>query len=74
MIASVENGTIILREWESSDGLTETEHSFATIDELFSLCLDAGDPQLVDRILLRGTDENGALRTITFGFQSLTQG
>lgn len=72
MPASVERGTIVYREWEER-GLTETEEAFASIDELFALCLRVDDPRLVERIALSGHDEEGQPRTVTFTFQAVSQ-
>lgn len=72
MPAKVNSGTIVFREWAGESGLSETEGTFATLDELFALCLDLGDPRLVDRIILNGYDEEGKTRSVTFSFQSVT--
>lgn len=74
MVPRVSKGTIIFRRWGETTGLDEESNSFHSIDELFSLCLHAGDPQLVDRIILRGVDDQGEPRTLTFTFQSLRIG
>jgi hypothetical protein len=73
MPASVEQGTIIFREWEGNGGLSESEGTFASLDELFALCLKVDDPKLVDRIILSGHDEHGGPQTVTFTFQSMTR-
>jgi hypothetical protein len=72
MPAKVERGTIVFREWAGEGGLSESEGAFTSVDELFAFCLDVGDPRLVDRIILRGHDEHGKSRTVTFAFQSVT--
>lgn len=64
-------GQLILRAWDQSAGLTETTAAFASLDELFAYCLAATDPQLIDRII-RGPDEQGELRVLTFVFESIT--
>lgn len=71
MRATVQEGTLVLRVWDK--GLNEFQQSFATIDELFNLCLQVGDPAVVDRIILRGTDEQGESRTLVFTFQSISR-
>jgi hypothetical protein len=71
MRATVQEGTIVLRVWDK--GLTEFQQSFSTMDELFDLCLQVGDPTVVDRIILRGTDERGETRTLVFTFQSISR-
>ena len=73
MPATVEQGTIIFREWHRVEGLREARRAFASLDELFETCLAVSDPQMVDRILLRGNDGEGRPHTITFTFQALTQ-
>jgi hypothetical protein len=70
MRPTVREGTIVLRVWDK--GLTEFQQSFTTMDELFDLCLRAGDPTVVDRVILRGTDEQGEMRTLIFTFQSVS--
>jgi len=74
MPASVERGTIVYREWGEKRGLTESEEGFASIDELFALCLRVDDPRLVDRIVLSGLDGDGEPRTVTFAFQAVSKG
>ena len=74
MAVSVETGTIIFREWNNTAGLSESLTAFETLDELFATCINADDPQMVDRIVLRGSDEAGQPRTVTFRFQSVTNG
>ncbi len=71
--ARVVQATIIYRVWKPDGELTEDEKSFTSLDELFALCLHAGDPPLVDRITLRGIDEDGDTRTLTLAFRSLTR-
>jgi hypothetical protein len=72
MTATVHSGKVIFRRWDRSRGLTETEQGFSTLNRLFELCLQADDPLLVDRVLLEGTGPDGALRTVTLSFQSVT--
>jgi hypothetical protein len=74
MPARVKRGTIVFREWGGDEGLSESEGTFASVDELFAICLDVSDPQLVDRIILSGHDKHGVPRTLTFALQSVTQG
>ncbi len=72
MPAIVYEGTIVLRDWNKQMGLRESEQPFSTLDELFALCLGVSDPMLVDRVVLRGTGEDGEMRTLVFTFQSIT--
>lgn len=74
MPATTESGAIIYRSWSDANGLTEQAEAFTTIEELFARCLEVDNPQLVDRIVVRGHDETGNLRTLTFTFQSVTAG
>ncbi|MBI5932017.1 MAG: hypothetical protein HY862_22100 [Chloroflexi bacterium] len=70
--SSVEQGTIVFRKWDENTGLTETIKEFATLEDLFRLCLEARDPLLVDRVQIRGTDASGESRKLTLVFQSIT--
>jgi hypothetical protein len=45
---------------------------YPTLDALYSACLNAKDTDLIDRIIIRGEDEGGAERVVTFVFQSVT--
>ena len=67
----VTGGRIIFRSWDNTTGLNEGERTFTSLDELFELCLRVQDPSLVDRIILRGVDDQGEVRSLTFSFQSL---
>lgn len=72
MPATVDEGTVIFRAWDQAEGLQEGEHVFNSLDDLFHLCLGVANPMVVDRIVLRGTDEHGELRMVTLTFQSAT--
>ena len=65
-------GKIILRQWHQGAGLTETPQPFHTLEELYAQCLTATNPDLIDRIVITGEDENGQPRVMTFVFQSIT--
>jgi hypothetical protein len=72
MPAKVQNGKVIFRRWDRHAGLDETSAPFATLDDLFELCLQTNDPLLVDRVTIEGEDAIGRPRTVTLVFQSLT--
>jgi hypothetical protein len=72
MPAKVQNGRVIFRRWDKHIGLDETSMPFATLDDLFELCLQANDPMLVDRVTIEGKDANGARRMVTLVFQSVS--
>ncbi len=72
MSAKVKNGIVIFRRWDRQSGLDETSTSFVTLDDLFTLCLQANDPLLVDRVTIEGEDQTGARRIVTLVFQSVT--
>jgi hypothetical protein len=63
---------IMVRQFEQGTGLEEHGTEFGSLAELYQACLTLSAPQLVDRIVLRGEDEQGQERTLTFVFQSLT--
>jgi hypothetical protein len=69
---TVLQGQLVLQQWDGITGLSESTAEFSSLDELYSYCLSARDPQLVDRIVIRGHDEHGRLRVLTFVFQSIT--
>lgn len=70
--SNIEQGVIVFRKWDENTGLTETIQEFATLEDLFRLCLEATDPLLVDRVQIRGTDASGESRKLTLVFQSIT--
>ena len=72
MTPTVHRGKVIFRQWDRLSGLKETEQGFSTLNGLFELCLAADDPLLVDRVTLEGLDADGAVRTVTLSFQSIT--
>ncbi len=65
-------GRVILRRWDDNSGLYETEVDFATVDDLFALCLQTQYPLLVDRVIIEGVDDKGQPHTATLIFQSVT--
>jgi hypothetical protein len=65
-------GELIMRAWDRTSGLSETSARFASLAELFAVCLAAGEPQLIDRIVIRGQDAQDQPRVLTFVFQSIT--
>lgn len=72
MPLKVIEGKIVLRQWHQGSGLTETPRVFHTLDELYAQCLTTANPDLIDRIVITGEDENGQPRVMTFVFQSIT--
>lgn len=72
MSAQVTQGEIVLRRWSRIDGLTEKPQPFASLEELYAYCIGVADPDLVDRVVIHGTDSSGKPRVLTFVFQSIT--
>lgn len=72
MALVVEQGHIVFRIWDDTEGLSETTQPFTSLDELFQLCLEAADPLLVDRVIIQGADAEGNPRKLTLVFQSIT--
>jgi len=70
----ITEGKIIFRSWDNATGLSECESAFYSLDELFALCLRIHNPNLVDRVILRGLDDQGEARVLTLAFQSLKLG
>ncbi len=73
MAIHVSKGAVVLRVWNDQGSLTEHSESFTTIDELFDLCLHAGTPPLVDRIVIQAEDDQEDTHTLVLAFQSLTR-
>jgi hypothetical protein len=73
MAIRVSKGTVVFRVWDDQGGLAEQGEPFTTIDEMFDLCLSAGTPPVVDRIVMQGEDEHGGTHTLILAFQSLTR-
>lgn len=72
MAAQVSRGRVILRRWSQRAGLDERAVDFATLDDLFALCLQTADSLLVDRVIIEGRDARGDERIVTLAFQSVT--
>jgi hypothetical protein len=72
MNPAVLQGQLVLQQWDRVLGLSESTAEFSSLDDLYSYCLSVSDPQLVDRIIIRGHDEHGHMRVLTFVFQSIT--
>lgn len=68
----VSDGRLILRRWDPKAGLSESPLTFQTLDELFGLCLQIHEPDLVERIVINGFDQHGQPRVLTFTFQSVS--
>lgn len=64
--------TLILRSWNKQEGLTEHSRVYRSLGELYSACLNVEDPQLIDRIIIRGRGAADVERVLTFVFQSAT--
>lgn len=72
MAETISEVTLVLRRWDKESGLTEHSRVFPSLESLYSACLHVGDPDLIDRIIIRGCDETGKERILTFVFQSVT--
>ncbi len=72
MDETVSEVTLVLRRWDKETGLTERTQVYPTLEALYSACLNAGDTDLIDRIIIRGQDTGGKERVVTFVFQSVT--
>jgi hypothetical protein len=72
MDAKILCGTLSLEPGSSpSIGPDEVDREFNTLEELFSLCLNAA-PHAVEGIVLHGLDMQGRPRRVTFSFRSMT--
>lgn len=66
------DAAMVLRQWDRAHGLRESPQTFSSLEDLFAQCLAAGDPDVIDRIIIRGQDAAGHQRVVTFNFQSIT--
>ena len=72
MGTEVQECAIILRRWDKDAGLIETPVAFKSLDELYAACLATENPSLIDRIIIRGCNDDGVPQVVTFVFQSIT--
>jgi hypothetical protein len=72
MSPAIQDCTMIRRRWDKAVGLIETPEAFASLEELYTLCLATTDPALIDRIIIRGRNAEGTPQIVTFIFQSIT--
>ncbi len=72
MKETINEVTLVLRRWDRESGLTEHTRVYPSLEALYSACLNVGDTDLIDRLIIRGSDEAGKDRVLTFVFQSVT--
>jgi hypothetical protein len=73
MKASIQECRIMLRRLKPGSGLTETQLSVTSLEELFAVCLDAAaDQHLIDRLYITGRDSDGQQHLLSFTFQSIS--
>lgn len=72
MKETINEVTLVLRRWDKESGLTEHTRVYPSLEALYSACLNVGDTDLIDRLIIRGNDEAGQERVLTFVFQSVT--
>lgn len=72
MKETINDLTLVLRRWDKDSGLTEHTRVYPSLEALYSACLNMGDADLVDRLIIRGSDGAGKERVVTFVFQSVT--
>jgi hypothetical protein len=72
MEETIHDVTLVLRRWDKESGLTEHTRVYPSLEALYRACLNAGDTDLVDRLIIRGSDQVGKERVVTFVFQSVT--
>ncbi len=72
MAIKVTQGMVVFRHWDTADGLSEIVREFSNLNDLYAQCLQKNDALLVDRIIIDGLDDDGAPRTVTLVFQSVT--
>ena len=72
MEETIHEVTLVMRRWDKESGLTEHPRVYPSLEALYRACLNVGDADLVDRLIIRGNDEVGKERVVTFVFQSVT--
>lgn len=64
------SGQLIFRSLTEERGFEEITRDFDTLEALFQLILKTEPPLLVDRLSIRGVDEQSQARIIHFVFRS----
>ena len=64
-------GEVLVRE-RTPGGLRESRWPFATLEDLYALCLSIRAPQVIEGLILTGTDEQDRPRSLAFEFRSIT--
>jgi len=65
------SGIVVYRSFSPTTGLTESETTFSSLEELNHLILNAETPRVIDRIFIIGQDADGNARRTQFKFQSI---
>ncbi len=73
MPARTKGGTVVYLQWTPEGGLTQRSASFASLDELFELCLASGSQGHVEEILIQGSDRDGFARQVTLTFRAASR-
>jgi hypothetical protein len=74
MSVEIHRGKVRFRQWEKSTGLAESEETFATLEELFEICLHRqSDEPLIDQIVIEGSDDQGHAHRLVLRFQSVNE-
>jgi hypothetical protein len=69
--ATMQNCTLVLRQFSAESGITETNLPMMTLEELFDYCVTKTQPHLIEQLMLVGQDDQGRARLLTFTFQSV---
>jgi hypothetical protein len=73
MPAHATSGTVIYLLWTPEGGLSQTSATFASLDELFDLCLASGSKGHVEEIFIQGADPEGYTRQVTLTFRAASR-
>jgi len=73
MPAKTKGGTVVYLQWTPEGGLTQTSAQFASLDELFELCLASGVQGHVEEIFIYGDDQDGYARQVTLTFRAASR-
>ena len=72
MKSTVEECNLILRRHVPGSGIKETPMAVTSLEQLYDYCVTADDPHVVERLLIRGRDEQGRRRLLAFSFKSVS--
>ena len=70
MKPALQKCTLVVRQLNPGDVVTETRVNVSSLEQLFDECLTLADKQLLERFVVEGRDRRGRRRALVFTFQS----